>query len=135
MRHSYFIQWVFALTLFCFTSIVNGQPRWSSLDDSLASGMSAIVLDIVNSPDARSDLQSLQRHLTDLGAQLEPHSKLMKLARRLRLRSEETDDPEVLRMLSQRLRVEYILVLDYICLLYKSKRQRDRQQSSMTSSA
>ncbi len=108
------MHWAVALIISFFASTGYGQARWSSLDDSLGSGTAAIVLDIVNSPDARSDLQNLQRHLTDVGVQLEPHSKLMKLARRLRLRSEETDDPEVLRMLAERLRVDYFLILDYV---------------------
>ena len=73
-----------------------------------------IVLDIVNSADVRYDLRKIESHLQDVDVQIEPHTALLKLARRLRLRTEELDDPRVLRMLSRRLRVSFFIVLDYV---------------------
>jgi hypothetical protein len=114
MKRRYDICGAFALIISLTASLGLAQSGWSNLDEDLDSGRSAIVLDIVNSPDARSDLRNLQQHLTDVGVHLESHSKLIKLARRLKLRSEETDEPEVLRMLAKRLRVDYFIILDYV---------------------
>lgn len=114
MKRRYDICGAFALIISLTASLGLAQSGWSNLDEDLDSGRSAIVLDIVNSPDARSDLRNLQQHLTDEGVYLESHSKLIKLARRLQLRPEETDEPEVLRMLAKRLRVDYFIIIDYV---------------------
>ena len=114
MKHAVDTCWVFALIISFTASVGLAQSGWSDLNEDITPSVSAIILDIVNSPDARSDLRNLQRHLTDMGVHLESHSKLIRLARRLGLRSEETDEPEVLRMLAKRLRVNYFIILDYV---------------------
>jgi hypothetical protein len=114
MKYRLNTNWVFALIISLTASVGLARNGWSNLDEDITPSVSAIVLDIVNSPDARSDLRNLQQHLTDVGIHLESHSKLIKLARRLRLRSEETDEPEVLLMLAKRLRVDYFIILDYV---------------------
>ena len=88
--------------------------NWEKGDRGFRSNPSAIVLDIVNSADVRYDLRKIESHLQDVDVQIEPHTALLKLARRLRLRTEELDDPRVLRMLSRRLRVSFFIVLDYV---------------------
>ncbi|MGB0647648.1 MAG: hypothetical protein ACPGQS_10760 [Bradymonadia bacterium] len=88
--------------------------NWEKRDNDFQSNQSAIVLDIVNSTDVRYDLRKIESHLNDVDVHLEPHAKLLKLARRLRLRAEELDDPRVLRMLSRRLRISFFIVLNYV---------------------